>query len=325
MITVNPLPLYKNIGGQSLFENSEPVFQEYRKRWNEQPKQFNHGEFPLFLDLEVTNICNLKCTFCATTYFGPEIKRQLIDPEIVYRVLDEGKSNNLYGVKFNDRGEPLIHPQLVDFIKYAKKCGLVDVYFNTNAMLLDDVKAMQIIESGLDRISISVEGTDAETYEKLRVKGKFDTVVKNVRNFWNLRKSLGAHKPKIRIQSVLLKELEHQLDEYKQFWEPYADEISILEYKEEADVGTIQRGIAYPWACHQLWQRMIVWCDGKILPCNEDDRGLLTLGNIKSMSIKDAWHSPTLQRYRELHKNGNAHKLTACDECYLRNSQINIE
>lgn len=322
MVKVTPIPLYRNISGRSLFESDNPVFQEYRKRWEEQPLQFMTGEFPLFLDIEVTNMCNLRCTFCATTYFAPDVKRQLIAPELVYKILDEGKENGLYGVKFNDRGEPLLHPHLIDFVRYAKKCGLVDVYFNTNAMLLTEKKATALIEAELDRISISIEGFKAHIYEQYRVGAKFETVTGNVRRLWQLRKEVGASKPLIRIQTVLLPEVERELEQYRDFWGPYADEISVLEYKEESDQSRRMKGIKYSWACNQLWQRMVVWCDGSILPCNEDDKGFLKIGNINEMNIKDAWESEKILKIRETHRSGNAYQIIACDDCYLRDAQI---
>lgn len=323
-IKVTPIPLYKNVAGKSLFESDDPVFMEYRKRWREQPLQFRQGDFPLFIDIEVTNACNLRCNFCATTYL--DTKRELISPEMVYKVLEEGRSNGLYGVKFNDRGEPMLHPNLIDFVKYAKGCGLIDVYFNTNAVLLTEDRAEEIIDSGLDRISISFEGYNAEFYEKRRINAKFEVVVNNVRNLWKMRQKKRAKKPLIRIQSVLLPEindiLNEYLDKYKEFWGPYVDEIAVIEYKEESSPSLRTKGCAYPWACHQLWQRTVVWCDGKILPCNEDEMGLLSLGDIRSMSIKEAWNSKAMSELRNRHRKGEAHLLPACDRCYLRATQI---
>ncbi|MHC1791203.1 radical SAM/SPASM domain-containing protein [Solidesulfovibrio sp.] len=322
MIKVTPVPLYHNIGGKSLFDSDDPRFQEYRRRWQEQPTTFAAGEFPLFLDLEVTNLCNLRCTFCATTHFPPTVKRGLIDPEIVYRLLDEGGSHGLYGVKFNDRGEPLLHPELPSFVRYAKQQGLVDVYFNTNAMLLTPEKSAALIEAGLDRISFSVEGTSADPYERLRVRGKFDTVLANIRELRRLRDAAGSATPKIRVQSVLVPEIRDRLDDYRRFWEPIADEVSVLDYKEESDAAARLAHFAYPWACPQLWQRMTVWWDGTILPCNEDDQGRQALGNVKDMTIAQAWKDEKLEAMRRLHRQGQAHQLPACDGCYLRDSQI---
>jgi MoaA/NifB/PqqE/SkfB family radical SAM enzyme len=322
MVKVTPIPLYRNLGGRSLFDRDDPKFREYRQRWEYQPLNFEAGDFPLFLDVEVTNMCNLRCTFCATTYLSKNIKRQLIDPDLVFKIMEEGRDNGLYGLKFNDRGEPLLHPQLVEFIKYAKQCGFIDVYFNTNAMLLDESMAIKLIESGLDRISISIEGTSAEIYERYRVGGRFAKVLENVRRLWQLRQEMGRLNPLIRIQSVLLPEISGQLEEYRLFWGPYADEISVIEYKEEKDSGLRLKGAAFPWACNQLWQRMVIWCDGRILPCNEDDCGLLSLGRYPDMSLKDAWNGEGLTRLRARHREGKAHLLPACDGCYLRDTQI---
>ncbi|SNB47003.1 radical SAM/SPASM domain-containing protein [Geobacter sp. DSM 9736] len=322
MINVNPLPLYRNLYGRSLFQNPDSRFQEYRKRWETQPLEFASGDFPLFLDIEVTNICNLRCAFCATTYFGPEVKRQLIDDDIVYRVLDEGKAKGLYGVKFNDRGEPLIHPRLASYVRYAKECGLVDVYFNTNAMLLTEERSAELIDAGLDRISISIEGATAEIYEKHRRGGIFDTVVANVRSLHGLRERRGSNFPKIRIQTVALPEVEADLQTYIDFWKPYCDEIAAIDFKEESSEEKRLLDYPFPWACHQLWQRMVVWCDGTILPCNEDDRGMLSLGNVKTTTIGDAWNSSSLQLLRKNHSMGNAHVSKPCNGCYLRDSQI---
>ena len=78
----------------------------------------------------------------------------------------------------------------------------------------------------------------------------------------------------------------------------------------------------YPWACPQIWHRMAIWWDGTILPCNHDDDGLIALGNLKEITIKDAWHSEKLNKIRNAHKHGEAHNIPACDGCYLRDSEI---
>ena len=115
----------------------------------EYPSKFHVGEFPLFIDIEVSSLCNLKCPFCATTFRIKEIDRGLISFEAVKKIIDEGVANGMYGVKFNIRGEPLLHPQIYDFIKYAKNKGLIDVYFNTNGMLLNEHACQKLIEAGL--------------------------------------------------------------------------------------------------------------------------------------------------------------------------------
>ena len=310
---------FHHIAGENLFDKNDSRFKEYREKWKKRPENFHAGEFPLFIDIEGTSACNLKCPFCATTFRGKVIKKGFVTFDAVKRIIDEGVSNNLYGVKFNIRGEPLLHPEIHEFVKYAKQRGLIDVYFNSNAMLLTDDIARKLIDAGLDRLSISFEGITKDVYEKYRVGAKYETVLSNIEKIQSLKKKLGVEHPKIRIQTVMLPEIVSAFEQYKSFWSKIADEVGFLDYKE---MKVKKKGIKYPWACPQIWQRMAVWWDGTILPCNHDDDGMLALGNIREVSIKDSWQSASLNKMRDIHRNGMAHTIPACDGCYLRDSEI---
>jgi len=311
---------FHHIAGEDLLSpQSSVLFKEYRKKWKEWPEKFHVGEFPLFIDVEVTSACNLKCPFCATTFRENMIKKGFISFDIIRKIIDEGRENNLYGVKFNIRGEPLLHPQIHDFVKYAKQKGLIDVYFNTNAMFLTEEISRKLIGAGLDRLSISFEGYTKEVYERHRVGANYETVLSNIENIQSLKRNLGVEHPKIRVQTVMLPDIESTFEEYKKFWAELADEVGFLDYKEMKDK---KKNMQYNWACPQIWQRMAIWWDGTILPCNHDDDGLIALGNLKEITIKDAWHSEKLNKIRNAHKHGEAHNIPACDGCYLRDSEI---
>jgi len=307
------------LAGENILDKPDTRFQEYRRKWKTWPENFHVGEFPLFIDIESTSVCNLRCPFCSSTYLNKKIKKGFITFELVKKIIDEGTDNGLYGVKFNFRGEPLLHPEIHSFVKYAKDKGLIDVYFNTNALELTEEVSKRLIDSGLDRISISFEGHTKALYESYRVGSDFDTVVKNVENLKALRERLRIDYPKIRVQMVCHPGLKDTIEDYKTFWEPRADEIAYLDYKE---MKKRKSGIEYPWACPQIWQRMLVLWDGSLLPCNHDDRAELCLGNVRDVDIKTRWHSDYLNFVREKHKQGRAHELKACDGCYLRDSEI---
>lgn len=318
-VIIEPNANFHHISGANLFERQDAAFMEYRRKWTEWPRSFHVGEFPLFIDMEVTSACNLRCPFCATTFRGQKVKKGFITVDLVKRIIDEGAEYGLCGVKFNIRGEPLLHSEISSFVKYAKDKGLLDVYFNTNAMLLTGDVAKRLIDAGLDRLSISFEGYTKEVYEKNRVGAVYETVLSNIENMQALKKKLGVTNPKIRIQTVMLPEIRDHFEEYKNFWEARADELGFLDYKEMKDK---KKGRAYPWACPQIWQRMAIWWDGNILPCNHDDDGLLALGNAHEVSLKSAWDSEQLNKIRDAHKAGSAHEINACDGCYLRDSEI---
>ena len=127
---------FHHLSGENFFEKNDKKSIEYRKKWEEWPNTFKIENFPLFIDIEVTNICNLKCPFCSTTISGNKNKKGFISKKNVEKIIDEGSDNGLYGVKFNIRGEPLLHSDISYFVKYAKKKGLIDVYFNTHIFII---------------------------------------------------------------------------------------------------------------------------------------------------------------------------------------------
>lgn len=309
---------FHHLSGESLFDGDKSQFKEYRKKWDEWPRNFYVGEFPLFLDIEVTNECNLHCPFCQYAGMRGKVKKGRITTGIIKKIIDEGADHGLYGVKFNIWGEPLLHPKIHEFVKYAKQKGLIDVYFNTNAMLLDEGASRKLIAAGLDRISISFEGYTKSVYEKYRVGSNYEKVLSNIENLQALKKKLEVKYPKIRVQTVMLPDLENSFQEYRDFWALRADEVGFLDYE---DIN-VKEGIRHSWACPQIWQRMGIWWDGTLSPCNKDFKALLSLGNVRDISIKEAWNCKKLNSLRQAHKNGKAFEVSTCDTCQLRNSQI---
>ena len=314
---------FHTVGGKSVFRSKDPRFLEYRKNWESRPKTFTVGEFPLHLDIEAAGFCNLKCHFCAMRQKNIDCGPQSFMPlETFKKVIDEGAKYGLCAIKLNscERGEPLLNKSLPEMIAYAKEKGIMDVYFNTNAVLLTRDIGKKLIESGLDRISISFEGTTPEFYEKSRVGAKFENVVNNIKNFIQLRNEMGTGKPLVRVQTVALPELVLKLNEYKEFWEKIADEVSFIDYRNYAKN---QGSLVSDWICPFLWQRMLITWDGVISFCQLDYYNFLNLGNInKGDSIRDAWKGKAMERAREFHKTGKAHEIKLCNTCDIRATEI---
>jgi len=309
---------FHSLSGNSFFENNKEMM-IYREKWEKNPKTFFVEDFPLFIDLEVTNTCNLKCPFCFTTIGGNKIEKGFVADDIVTKVIDEGAANGLYGVKFNIRGEPLLHKNIANFVKYAKKKKLIDVYFNTNGTLLKENVVYRLIDAGLDRISISFEGHTKKIYEKCRVGANYEDVVENIKNIKRIKDKLKVSHPKVRVQTISLPEKEWDIVEYKNFWEPFVDEVSYLDYQM---MRKKEKNLKFSWGCSQLWQRMAVWWDGTILVCNHDFDGISSMGKVGETSIKNAWNNIVINSIRNIHKNGKSHILSMCNGCFLRTSEI---
>lgn len=292
--------LHHDLAGENILDSDDVRFMEYRRKWDENPQNLNPGPFPLHLDIEVTSTCNLKCPFCATTY--SKFKSGFMEWETVKKILDEAGEKGLYACKFNFRGEPLLHKDLGRFIGYAKKKGIIDVFFNTNAVLLTEDKAKMLIDSGLDRLTVSFEGFDKTLYEKNRIGAKFEEVVANVVRLRNMRERLGGKNPKIRIQAVLIPELKDRLSEYVSFWKDKVDQVSYNDMEPSVDsVCKKIKCVKSSWICPFPYQRMTIMWDGSVTVCKNDYYGKLILGNIEFDSIEKYWTS-SLEVLRNKHK-----------------------
>ncbi len=162
---------------------------------------------PVCLYLETTNRCNLPCTTCPRTFeelepaanMSWDLFRSIVDQyPAIARVV-------LHGV-----GEPLMVPNLPRMIRYLKERGTY-VLFNTNGTLLNERRGRDLIASGLDELRVSLDAAEPIAFEAVRGKDAFDRIVKNVRAFRALQRSLGAAAPRVSLWLTGLKETIGQL------------------------------------------------------------------------------------------------------------------
>lgn len=310
---------FHSLGGVSPHENREERYFAYRQAWAGNPLTHTTGKFPLHLDIESTSRCNLRCTFCDKRAPGSSTFTEGdMDLGLYREILGEAKRHGLSGLKLSYRGEPLLHPQIVEMVALAKSHGLLDVYFNTNGMLLDANMAEALMEAGLDRISVSVEGTDKAAFEKARRGADFDRIKTNIAAFKRLRDGKGLVRPFLRVQTVRLPKLD--LDAYSAYWLPLCDEAAAVDFMDVTRQPPAP--VESAWACPQLWQRLTVDWQGNIRPCNNADQRAQPLGHAPEMSIDQAWLHPRMELARSLHACGLSHRVAQCGACLWRTSQL---
>ncbi len=166
---------------------------KYRREWDQRPRRREAGDFPLHLDIDPTNRCNLACSMCPRTFYLKEGRRSW-NPEgrpgdmefgFYERLVEEGAAKGLKSIKLNFLGEPLLYARLADMIRLASARGLW-VMINTNATLLDKEKSAELLEAGLSDIFFSFDSPYRAEYEKIRVGAIYETTLKNISAFMEI-------------------------------------------------------------------------------------------------------------------------------------------
>jgi radical SAM protein with 4Fe4S-binding SPASM domain len=139
---------------------------------------------PVIANIEITTFCNLYCQFCARSQLKKNNKHMSF--KLFRNIL--AVLPNTYKIVLVGLGETLLHPQAVDFIRYAKSLGK-KVGIVTNAMLLNEKISEQLLGAGLDSIAFSIDGSDADLSSVVRKGTDFYKVVRNIKQFVQIANS----------------------------------------------------------------------------------------------------------------------------------------
>lgn len=166
---------------------------------------------PTALQVEVTSACNLRCAMCLVRYRPPVNKLAGAMPFATLRRLVDDVPG-LRRLTLQGLGEPLLAPELLEMITYAKSRG-VRVGFNSNATLLSRARADELVAAGLDWLHVSLDGADADTFEGIREGASFDRVVANLAGLVEAKRAAGSATPWLRVVFVAMRRNVAQLPE----------------------------------------------------------------------------------------------------------------
>jgi MoaA/NifB/PqqE/SkfB family radical SAM enzyme len=165
---------------------------------------------PVCVYLEVTNRCNLLCETCPRTFEALEPPADM-SWQLFTSIVDQ--LPGLLRAVLHGVGEPMLVKNLPRMIRYLKERG-VYVLFNTNGTLLAPRKRADLITTGLDELRVSLDAAEAQSFFKVRGKDFFDRIVRNVSEFVNLQRQLGASTPRVSLWLTGLKETIAQLPDF---------------------------------------------------------------------------------------------------------------
>ncbi len=275
-------------------------------------------EFPPYVLIEPTSICNLRCVMCfqIDKSFTTREYMGRMPMEIFKKAVDEASENDCKAITLASRGEPTLHPELPQMLKYITESGIIDLKLNTNATRLNDSLSRNILDAKVSELVFSVDAGTRDTYERIRVRGKFDEVVANIERFNEIRrKEFPNSVTTTRISGVKVDD-DQDIQQMTKFWSSRVDEVSIKPATPRWDSYNNPKTDAVH-ACGNLWDRIYVWYDGTLNPCDFDYKSLLSVGNIRDTTIKEAWNGPRYFKLRESHLSGRRECHIPCDRCPL--------
>ena len=293
-----------------------PRYLVHRYRYEIYPQKKILDEYPPYLQIEPTSICNFRCVFCFETdptfteksqgYMG----QMTID--LFKNIIDQAVENVEF-ISLASRGEPLICKDIVPMLEYTRG-KFLNLKINTNASLLDEARCHAILAGGVKTVVFSADAAEEPLYSKLRVNGDLSVVLNNIERFQKIRQTQYSDLPVItRVSGVKFSD-EQNLDSMQEFWGGLVDQVAFVQYNPWENVySQPANDLAEP--CSDLWRRMFVWWDGKANPCDVDYKSTLSQGSIKEFNLNELWRSPKYEGLRGDHINNKRESRKPCTAC----------
>ena len=290
--------------------------------------------YPVSISFEPTTSCNLRCPECPSGLRAFTRPTGMLQEDFFTKTINEIHKELLYLI-FYFQGEPYLN---TDFLKMVRHAADHKIYTatSTNAHYLNDENAKKTIESGLDRLIISIDGTTQETYKQYRVGGNLEKVIAGAKNIVKWKKELKSKTPFIIFQFLVVKHNEHQIEDVKklgkevgvdqvrfktaQVYDYVNDPNNLIpinekysRYKKNKD-GSFKSKNKMANHCWKLQHANVITWDGLVVPCCFDKDAQHRLGNLKNESFKEIWHNNNYKQFRsELMKSRK--NIDICANC----------
>ena len=257
------------------------------------------------LIIEPTNTCNLRCTFCFVTE-GMTREGGFMDFDLFKKIIDD--CPDLEHLCMHNWGEPLLHKDIFKMIEYAKNKGVNYVVMNTNGTLFTDKMIDRIVDSKLDIIRFSIDGS-AETFKRVR-----GVELQNIeQNINKLKKVKEKRRPKLKMGVVFTVEedTEGDAEDYITHWEKIVDHVRL-----QPKLITSPRTEVCPEPFGKDYGKLVVLWDGRVIPCCVDYNANLTIGSVQNNTIPNLWKNEKMDLLRKQHLKGQFPDTCAnCNEC----------
>jgi radical SAM protein with 4Fe4S-binding SPASM domain len=287
----------------------------YLTKWTKRPVQWGR---PISISFEPTTSCNLRCPECPSGLRAFTRPTGMLQQNFFKDTIDQLAGELMY-LTFYFQGEPYLNPDFLEMAKYASQKGIYTAT-STNAHYLTEANAKKTVESGLDRLIISIDGTTQDVYQQYRVGGKLEKVLQGAKNMVKWKRELKSRTPFLIFQFLVVKPNEHQMDDVKRLaaeigvddvWFktaqvydyendphqliPTKDKYS--RYRKDAQGHTRLKN-SMDNHCWRLWHSPVITWDGMVVPCCFDKDAQHRLGSLKEKSFKEIWKDKEYVHFR---------------------------
>jgi radical SAM protein with 4Fe4S-binding SPASM domain len=270
---------------------------------------------PVEYIVETTAKCNLYCPMCPReTHKQP--KEDMADEIFERLVRESGRSAEhmmLIGL-----GEPFMDRKIFDRIEYCARHN-ISTLLSTNGTFLDEKTSARLLETPIEHVTLSFDGSTKESYEYYRKGAKFEKVRDNFVRFARMKHERRA-KVQVVAQMVRMERNANEVGDFVSFWRsvPGVDLVRVKE--DETNLLQPESGHApddWKYPCHYLWRGpMYVKQNGDVYPCCQSYMlDGLPVGNLAADPLHAIWNSDEMQRMRELHASGRAAEIDICSRC----------
>jgi len=308
--------LLSKLTARRIFNGVKVLTSYYVSKWTKKAVQWG---YPVSISFEPTTSCNLRCPECPSGLRAFTRPTGMLQNDFFKQTIDQLSRDLLYLV-FYFQGEPYLNPAFLDMVAYAAAKGIYTAT-STNAHYLNDKNAKRTVESGLDRLIISIDGTTQEVYEQYRVGGKLEKVLEGARNIVKWKKELKCKTPFVFFQFLVVRPNEHQLDDIRRLAEEIGvDEVrfktaQVYDYQNDPNglipvngkysrykkdkKGAVVIKNTLENHCWRLWHATVISWDGLVVPCCFDKDAQHPLGDLKGKSFREIWHDDKYVEFRQ--------------------------
>jgi radical SAM protein with 4Fe4S-binding SPASM domain len=303
----------------------------YVSKWTRRSVQWG---MPVSISFEPTTSCNLRCPECPSGLRAFTRPTGMLEKEFFRDMIDQLAPELLY-LTFYFQGEPYLNPDFLDMVRHASAKNIYTAT-STNAHYLNDDNARRTVESGLDRLIISIDGTTQEVYSQYRVGGHLEKVLAGAANIVKWKEKLHSRTPYVFFQFLVVRPNEHQMDEARnlakktrvdgirfktaQIYDYENDpnqlipqQSTLTRYRKKPD-GRYEAKNNMNNHCWRLWHSPVITWDGLVVPCCFDKDAKHRMGDLREKTFKEIWHNTDYVQFRRQILQSRSH-IDICANC----------